>query len=48
MLLMIKKIMNIEIAIFERVFYFCKFYHIEIRDYINILKKECEKRGIEL
>lgn len=34
-------------SIFERTFYFCKLSNISIKDYIDILKEECKKRGIE-
>lgn len=34
-------------SIFERTFYFCKLSNISIKEYIEILKEECKKRGIE-
>ena len=34
-------------SIFERTFYFCKLSNISISEYIEILKEECKKRGIE-
>lgn len=34
-------------SIYERTFYFCKLSNISIKEYIEILKEECEKRGIE-